>query len=110
MRLQHAPFSSIKEGGKRIEMRLYDEKRSLINEGDSIEFTDVATGETLVCRVVHLYCYASFEDLYAHHDKISIGYKESEEANPLFQELRKNLKNLMLVCLNLPRQRLKLTH
>ena len=82
MRLQHAPFSSIKEGRKRIEMRLYDEKRSLINEGDSIEFTDVATGETLVCRVVHLYCYASFEELYAHHDKISIGYKESEEANP----------------------------
>lgn len=63
-------------------MRLYDEKRSLINEGDMVEFTDVETAEKLVCKVVKLHRYASFEELYSHHSKTSIGYAENEEANP----------------------------
>ena len=82
MRLQHAPFLAIKEGRKNIEMRLYDEKRSLIKVGDSVELTDVETGETLLCEVVQMHRYASFQELYSHHDKISIGYAENEEANP----------------------------
>lgn len=82
MRLQHAPFLLIKTGRKKIEMRLYDEKRSLIKEGDSIEFTDVKTEEKILCTVVKLYRYASFEQLYAHHDKSSIGYTEKEIASP----------------------------
>ena len=82
MRLQHAPFLAIKEGRKTIEMRLYDKKRSLIKVGDSVEFTDVDTGETLLCEVAQMHRYASFQELYSHHDKISIGYQEGEEANP----------------------------
>ena len=82
MRLQHAPFLAIKSGRKKIEMRLYDEKRALIKEGDRVAFTDIETSETLLCEVVHLYRYATFEQLYARHDKISLGYQENEEANP----------------------------
>ena len=76
MKLQHSPFLAIKSGRKTVEMRLYDEKRSLINEGDMVEFTDVETGEKLLCRVVKL------QELYSHHDKTSIGYAETEEASP----------------------------
>ena len=47
-----------------------------------VEFTDVETSETLLCRVAHLHRYASFTQLYAKHDKISLGYQENEEANP----------------------------
>ena len=83
MRLQHAPFLAIKSGRKKIEMRLYDEKRSLIKEGDRVEFTDVETSETLLCKVVCLHRYANFQQLYMRHDKISLGYQENEEANPL---------------------------
>ena len=82
MRLQHAPFLAIKSGRKRIEMRLFDEKRALIKVGDSIEFTDLSTEEKLLCRVECLHRYASFEALYAHHEKEDIGYQENEEANP----------------------------
>ncbi|MBO5277621.1 MAG: ASCH domain-containing protein [Clostridia bacterium] len=82
MKLQHSPFLAIKSGRKTVEMRLYDEKRSLINEGDMVEFTDVERGEKLLCRVVKLHRYASFEELYSHHDKTSIGYAETEEASP----------------------------
>ena len=40
MRLEEDSFQAIKEGRKTIEMRLNDEKRSLIKEGDSILFKD----------------------------------------------------------------------
>ena len=82
MRLKHAPFMAIKSGRKKIEMRLQDEKRALIKEGDSVEFTDVETLETILCKVVRLHCYKSFDELYAQHDKISLGYQENEEAIP----------------------------
>ena len=82
MRLQHAPFLAIKSGRKKIEMRLYDEKRSLIKEGDMVEFTDVETSEVILCRVVQMHRYANFHQLYANHDKISLGYQENEKASP----------------------------
>ena len=82
MRLQHAPFLLIKSGRKKIEMRLLDEKRALIKEGDMVEFTDVETSETILCKVGRLHYYANFYQLYANHDKISLGYQEEEEASP----------------------------
>ena len=33
-------------------------------------------------QVVNIFKYANFAELYKHHDKISIGYKEDETANP----------------------------
>ncbi len=82
MKLHQQPFLAIKSGRKTIEMRLYDDKRKLLDVGDMVEFTDIKTGETLACEVVHLHRYASFEELYKNHDKISIGYEENEIADP----------------------------
>ncbi len=82
MNLWHGPFTKMREGIKTIEMRLYDEKRSVISIGDTIVFTDVTNGEQIRCHVLNLHRYPSFEELYAHHDKISLGYEENEEADP----------------------------
>lgn len=67
---------------KTIEMRLCDEKRSLIVIGDTIEFTNTKTNEILECLVTNLYKYKNFEELYKRHDKIKIGYSDYEIANP----------------------------
>ena len=40
------------------------------------------TLEKLKVKVDNIYKYANFEELYKHHDKISIGYKEEEIADP----------------------------
>ena len=58
------------------------EKRSLINENDIIEFENRTTGEKIEVKVLRLHKYNSFEELYNHFDKISLGYKVDEEANP----------------------------
>ena len=57
-------------------------KRSKIEIGDEIEFTNTETNEELICEVIKIYKYNSFEELYKNHNKISIGYKEDETANP----------------------------
>lgn len=82
MNLWDDSFHAIKEGWKTVEMRLNDEKRSIINIGDIIEFSNTTTHEKMFCQVVDLYKYADFAELYKHHNKISIGYKEDETANP----------------------------
>lgn len=87
MRLHKGPFELIKNGSKTIELRLYDEKRQMINLGDTITFENRSDGDKIQVKVIALYKYPSFEELYKHFDKISIGYKEDEEADPKDMEL-----------------------
>ena len=82
MRLHNSPFNLIKSGTKTIELRLNDEKRSLIKVGDKIEFTNRITEEKIVVEVINLHNYDSFVELYKHFDKVSMGYDVDEEANP----------------------------
>lgn len=81
MRLHNSPFELIKSGTKTIELRLNDEKRRLINIGDIIIFENRTTNEQIHVKVVNLHKYDSFEKLYKHFDKISLGYAKDEEAN-----------------------------
>lgn len=82
MNLNSGPFESIKNGSKTIELRLYDEKRQKLNIGDEIIFTNRETDEKMTVKIENLHIYPSFNELYKHFDKISMGYKEDEEAKP----------------------------
>ena len=81
MNLWNDSFNKIKNETKTIEMRLCDEKRSLISIGDMIEFTNTKNNETCECVVLNLYKYENFSELYKHHDKRSIGYSDNEIAD-----------------------------
>ncbi len=67
MGLQSKYFDYIKNGTKRIELRLFDEKRQKIRLGDIIEFTN-PDSEKLLVKVVGLFRYGSFEDLFRDFD------------------------------------------
>lgn len=82
MNLNNAPFESIKSGSKTVEMRLFDEKRQCLKVGDTILFTNNSSAEQMVVEIVFLQTYTSFEELYSHFDKVSIGYQPCEVANP----------------------------
>ena len=82
MKLRDKPFKSIKEGTKTIELRLYDEKRKLLNAGDVIEFTNIDTKEVIKVEILQLHRFNNFDDLYKHFNKVSMGYEENEVANP----------------------------
>ena len=82
MKLKPTPFMCIKTGVKDIEMRLNDEKRRLVQVGDTIRFTNTQTGETLMTIVVNRHEYPTFAELYAKFDKTRLGYFPWEEAKP----------------------------
>lgn len=62
MGLQQKYFDFIKSGTKRIELRLYDDKRKQIQLGDRIEFSS-PEGDRIALNVIGLLRYRSFEDL-----------------------------------------------
>ena len=82
MKLNGEPFEAMKKGLKTVEMRLCDEKRSVIRAGDEIEFSHRQTGEKLATRVVNLRKFNSFEELYKCFDKSALGYEAWEIAHP----------------------------
>lgn len=64
MKLQPESFSKIKNGSKTIELRLFDEKRKVIDIGDIIEFQkEPDKTEIVETEVVALLRYPYFKDL-----------------------------------------------
>ena len=56
MKLRPDPFNRICSGEKTIEYRLHDEKRSLLNKGDYIRFTEKADEErTVLVEIVDIF-------------------------------------------------------
>ena len=82
MMLNDSPFQAIAAGRKRIEMRLYDERRALLCVGDEIEFENRQSHQTIHCIVEKLTRYRDFFELYSAFDKTELGYPADEAANP----------------------------
>lgn len=79
MKLKQEPFEKIKSGLKTIELRLYDEKRKLVQIGDFIEFTLIDNPKEKIQTIVTaLHRFNSFQELYAILPKEKLGYKENE--------------------------------
>jgi len=86
MRLNHEPFLSIKAGTKKIEVRLNDEKRSQLNVGDRIRFTDLETAEILNTEVLGLETFPTFKNLFAKYSGVIIGAPVGESVDELDRE------------------------
>ena len=82
MNLHPEPFKLIKEGKKTIEMRLNDERRRNMKKGDIIVFENIREYELLTVKIINLYKFKNFEELYAYFDKKKLGYSEDEYADP----------------------------
>ena len=85
MNLQPKYFDFIKDGTKRIELRLYDEKRQSIQLGDIIEFAK-SDNEKFKAEVIGLLRYNSFADLFEDFD-ISILADSSMTKQELLEAL-----------------------
>lgn len=94
MKLNNEPFLQMKYGMKKIEMRLYDEKRRKIKKGDMIEFCNVETGETLKRTVTEIHLFPNFQELYEAFDKNLLGYTKNQEALPTDMEQYYDLEEI----------------
>lgn len=69
MKLQPEYYDYILKGTKRIEIRLFDEKRKQINLGDTITFfKEPECKESFTVKVIGLLRYQTFEELFKHFD------------------------------------------
>ena len=69
MKLQPEYYNFILNGTKRIEIRLYDEKRQQIRIGDTIEFFKLPDlNESFIAKVIDLLRYNTFEDMFNDFD------------------------------------------
>ncbi len=86
MRLQEVPFVQIKDGRKVIEIRLNDEKRQLIQIGDSIEFV-LVNDETrqIQVKVNSLHQFKTFKELFEAFPSEDLGFESSVEYNSLYE-------------------------
>lgn len=79
--LRPLPYSLIKAHKKTIEMRLYDEKRKLIEVGDILCFENTDSHEMIECEVVGLKRFPSFKEMYEYYDPVEIGYEKDSHPN-----------------------------
>ncbi len=68
LNIQAKYFNYILYGTKRIELRLYDEKKSLINVDDNIQFTNNKNDQILATKVISLHRYPNFNELFNDFD------------------------------------------
>ncbi len=79
LQLATVPFDAITSGQKVIESRLYDEKRQLIQIGDTIEFTNrEAPNQKVSVGVVGLLRYETFYDLFSRNNPTKFGGESVE--------------------------------
>lgn len=89
MKLQQKYYDFIKNGTKRIEIRLFDEKRQKIKIGDTIKFLkDDNQDESFEVKVIGLLRYNSFEDMFKDFD-ISVLSDKSMTKDELISTLEK---------------------
>ena len=79
MNLFESPFNLIKDEIKTIELRLNDEKRRLIKVNDFIIFENINNkSKKIKTKVINIYHFKSFEDLYLNLDLLKCGYTEKD--------------------------------
>ena len=89
LKLQPEFYNYMLKGTKRIEIRLYDEKRQQINIGDTITILkEPNLDESFETRVVGLLRYNTFEDMFKDFD-ISILADKNVSKEHLINELEK---------------------
>ncbi|MBE6647969.1 MAG: ASCH domain-containing protein [Ruminococcaceae bacterium] len=82
MNLNKEPYDMIESGRKKVELRLYDEKRQQIKINDIIEFKCIdSEDKKIVVLVSDIKIYPTFKELYENFSMEDIGYSDDEIDN-----------------------------
>lgn len=79
MSLNAQPYEQIKNKGKIIEVRLYDEKRRTVHHNDIIIFSKLPDKEEkMAVEVIELLVFPSFKELFSNFEKSKFGHCADE--------------------------------
>jgi len=88
-RITEDVYEWIRNGTKRIEARLYNEKAQKINIGDTITFITLNTDRKINVKVIGLFRYGNILDLFDDFDMYLIAHKSmsKEQIAKMFEEI-----------------------
>lgn len=90
MGLYSKPYSLTSSLDKTIELRLFDDKRRLIEIGDTLQFTDLDNESGLiVAEVVSIYLADTFKELYEFILLEKCGYSVEDVTNASYEDMYK---------------------
>lgn len=90
MKLNESPFKKVASGRKTMELRLYDDKRRLLNISDRIIFTNIAKPTQKIAVIIKsLHRYASFEELLAEIPLEKLGNDTEETPESVAHAMKK---------------------
>ena len=87
MKLGEKPFTAVRSGNKKIEMRLYDEKRRKLSVNDTVVFTSVENGGQITAEIKALHVFDSFMQMYGAFSAIDLGYSECDAKNASYTDM-----------------------
>lgn len=87
MHLADEPFFAIRNGSKTVEIRLCDEKRKVIDNGDVIVFERGNTGEKVVTRVTEQWVFDSFLAAYEAFPPMRFGAEDDATPKELAERI-----------------------
>ena len=84
MKLFPEYFEKIREGSKRVEMRLLDEKRRLFSTGDLIEFSrSDGHGAPHICRISDIKHFNNFKEIAEYYPPEILGFDRGLTPNDI---------------------------
>src|SRR3989344_430561 len=90
MKLYESPFNRIKLGKKRVEIRLFDEKRQSLDLGDIITFSKLPDlEENLSVEVIGLLRYRTFQELVDDFQMNYFGYPDDHDKRAFVESIYK---------------------
>ncbi len=90
MKLHPAPYDLIRDGSKTVEIRLFDEKRASLREGDLILFKKQPyLAEMLYRKIASVKRFGDIKALFEAYGAIPVGCKEDDTAESLESGMKK---------------------
>lgn len=82
IKLQPSPYIKVEQKIKTIDLRINDEKRQKIKINDLVKFVNTEdNNKVLVAKVINLYYFKSFTELYKELPLLKCGYTETDIDN-----------------------------
>ena len=90
MKLSQVPFTQMESGLKTIEVRLYDEKRQLLNLNDIIIFTNTNNSDQKIdIKIIGLCRFITFEDMFENINGVQMGWNVEDSTEQKIKDMRK---------------------
>ena len=86
--LENEPYNQISSGNKTVEFRLNDEKRQLLQVGDTIEFENLINHQMLKVKIIELYKKDSFAELINALKEKQIEFLKDVSIDDMVEQLR----------------------